>query len=640
VLLSVQCIQLSYAIAPTADTELLAHQRNVFKALENIAAKPNSLEYKRLRKQLSGYPLEPYIEQTTLKAYPYLANLDKIDAFLSLYADTPLDRPLRHEWLYYLKKKNYSELFSEYYRPTANVELTCQYLTYQLQNQQDQAQVFARATDLWIVGKSQPNECDHLFDAWADAGYRSEDAVLKRLALAADGGTHSLIPYLKTLLPKSKQYLADLWQSVRRSPNKVSRLSRFPGRFPELELDILQYGLGRLIWRDDNLAIKTWLGVLKKYPVSAQRQLKTAEIFAVALAINEHEKAGDWLKKASHSDAGEQLFRWHLAYALKSQQWQQVLEIIEQMPAKLSAELSVQYWQARAYEQLQAQESANEAYQVISEYRHYYGFLASGKLAKTPTIVDKPLEFDAALLTDIADMPAARRAYEFLQLHRYSEARREWLYLQSQLSSQQKLVSAVLADSWGWHDRAIYGFSNTGYLDDIKRRFPMAYSEELLSHSQINHVDPAWTFAIARRESSFMTDANSSAGARGLMQLLPGTARYLAKKKIKTSVLYDPDTNAGYGTQYLRYLLDKMDNNPVLATASYNAGWRRVQQWIPVEKSIDMDVWIETIPFKETRNYVKAVMAYRQIYATQLGQESPIFSELASMQLGGKTIIQ
>ncbi|WP_343857999.1 lytic transglycosylase domain-containing protein [Aliiglaciecola litoralis] len=638
VLLILQCVQVTYALAPAGNTDTLEHQRNVFKALENMVVKPNSSEYQRLRDQLEGYPLEPYIEQITLKAYPYLANKDKIDHFLKTYEDTPLDRPLRHKWLYYLMKKNYADLFIEYYKPTSNVELTCQYLTYKLAKQHDVEQIFAQTKQLWVVGKSQPNECDALFSAWARAGHRDEEAILQRLALAADGGTHTLIPYLKSLLPKSKQYLADLWLSVRRSPSKVSTLSRFPKRFPELELDIIQYGVGRLIWRNTDLAIKTWQAALNKYSVSNQRQLATAGKFAVALALSDHEKAGEWLEKASHKNADEQLYRWHLAHLLKSGDWQQVIEVISQMPLDISEGLSAQYWLARAYEQVQASDIANQSYELISGQRHYYGFLASGKLAKKPTIVDKPLSFDEQLLAQVANMPAARRAYELLKLEKYTEARREWFYLQSQLTEQQKLVSAVLADSWSWHDRAIYGFSTTGYLDDIKRRFPMAYSDEVLSNSQANQVDPAWTFAIARRESSFMSDANSSAGARGLMQLLPGTARYLAKKKINTRVLYDPDTNAGYGTQYLRYLLDKMDNNPVLATASYNAGWRRVQQWIPKDKRIAMDVWIETIPYKETRNYVKAVLAYRQIYASQLGQNPPLFSELANMQLGGDVL--
>ncbi|GAB2685382.1 transglycosylase SLT domain-containing protein [Aliiglaciecola aliphaticivorans] len=621
-----------------AREDALAHQRNVYKALENMVAKPNSPEYRRLREQLKGYPLEPYIEQKTLKAHPYLANQQKIKSFLAQHEGSPLGRSLRYAWLTYLKKKDYADLFMEYFRPTSNVELTCQYLTYRLQDPLNRESVFEKVSQLWVVGKSQPNECDKVFEAWTQAGFRTNDKVLKRVALAGNGGSHTLIPYLKTLLPREQQYLADLWLRVRRSPNYVSNLSKFPNKNPTLELDIIQYGLGRLIWRDEELAIKTWQSVLSKFNVEQRRQYDVAGKFAVALAISEHDKADEWLEKASHENAEEQLFRWHLAHVLKSGNWQHALEVIEQMPEKNRAELSARYWQARALEQMQAIDSANQNYQWLAKQRHYYGFLASGKLAKTPHIIDRPLEFDQQTLNTVANMDAAKRAYEFLQLQRFTSARREWFHLQSQLNQQQKLVSAVLADSWGWHDRAIYGFSNTGYLDDIKRRFPMAYREELVNQSEANQVDPAWAFAVARRESSFMSDANSSAGAKGLMQLLPGTARYLAKKQIKTNVLFDPNINAGYGTQYLRYLMDKMDNNPVLATASYNAGWRRVQKWIPKDRSLPIDVWIETIPYKETRNYVKAVLAYQQIYAMQLGKDSPLFNELATMQLGGETL--
>lgn len=624
----------AFGVMPDANSKDIAHQRNIYKALENMVAKPNSPEYRRLREQIEGYPLEPYIEQITLKRYPYLANKDKIEDFLNKYQGTPLDRPLRHKWLKYLQKKNLSDLFIESFKPTANVELTCQNLAYLLLDESNHPQVFEQASVLWVVGRSQPNECDPVFDAWQKAGYRTEDKVLARLALAGNGGNHTLIPYLKTLLPKSKQYLADLWHSVRRSPSFVSRLSRFPQKYPEHEMDILQYGLGRLIWRNEELALKSWQGMLKRYHVNPLRQRQMANKFAIALAIDEHPKAQEWLEKANHSQADEQLFRWHLAHVLKSGDWQHVLDVIDAIPDKVSQDLSFRYWQARAFEQVNAKENAQAGFNWLAKQRHYYGFLASGKLSQTPTIVDKPLEFSPDVLAEIANLPAAKRAFEFLKLERYTEARREWFYLQSQLSDEQKLASAVLADSWQWHDRAIYGFSRTGYLDDIKRRFPMAYRTELLNHSQANRVDPAWTFAIARRESSFMADANSSAGARGLMQLLPGTARYLSKKKIRSKVLYDPDTNAEFGTQYLRYLLDKMDNNPVLATASYNAGWRRVQKWIPKDNVMPMDVWIETIPYKETRNYVKAVLAYRQIYAQQLGQPSALFTELAKMQLG------
>jgi soluble lytic murein transglycosylase len=147
----------------------------------------------------------------------------------------------------------------------------------------------------------------------------------------------------------------------------------------------------------------------------------------------------------------------------------------------------------------------------------------------------------------------------------------------------------------------------------------------------------AWAYAIVRRESSFMPDAASHAGALGLMQVMPGTARYLAKKKIRRSSLFNPNRNVELGTQYMRYLMDKMDNNAILATASYNAGWRRVQQWLPEKGNMPLDLWIETIPYKETRNYVKAVLAYQQIYSQHLGGNENLFKKLATMEIQPKS---
>lgn len=615
--------------------DTLAHQRNVFETLEKMTSKPNSAEFRRLRAQLDGYPLLPYIEQNTLKAHPYLANREKIEVFLTRYAGTPLDRPLRHSWLEHLAEKDEGALFIGSFQPTNNIELTCHNLRFMIQQNGVNDQIFAQIGELWEVGKSQPNECDPLFAQWKKAGFLTADKVLMRLSLAADGGNHTLIPYLKGLLPTEQQYLADLWLKVRRNPSFVSKQSLFPQTYSDREMDIIRYGLKRLVWRDSDQALRIWQGVQAKYDAGIEIQRDIASTFAVALAIDEHEQAEFWLEKANYGQADDQLFRWHLAHVLKRQDWQHALEVIDIAPEELASDLSYQYWRARAFEHVNAKDYAQKGYQSVASHRHYYGFLASGRLNQLPNMVDIPLQFSVEDLATVATMPAAQRAHEFFQLGRFYEARREWFYLQSQLNQTQQLVSAVLADSWGWHDRAIVGFSNTGYLDDVKRRFPMAFKEQLINHSTAYQIDPAWAFAIARRESSFMTDASSSAGARGLMQLLPGTARYLAKKKISTQILFDPNINAGYGTQYLRYLLDKMDNNPVLATASYNAGWRSVQRWLPEKGSLPMDIWIETIPYKETRNYVKAVLAYRQIYASQLGHNEGLFDKLVEMHVDG-----
>lgn len=628
------------AQAKVSDDKVLKEQRKLFAKAESVAAAPKGRAFKNLQSKLADYPLLPYVELKTLVAYPYLSNKDKIDRFLSKYEGTPLDRPLRKRWLRYLARKNQGALFLHYYRDQGDAKLACQNLRFKLERSDLRQQTLNEVENFWLVSKSQPKECDPVFKQWQDAGLRTQDHVWTRLTLAGDGGKSTLIPYLKKLLTQDKKYLADLWLKVRRSPSYVSRLSQFPGRFPEKEAVILSYGLSRLVWRDRDLALKSWAAVQKRFTLTPEQEQKVANKFAVALAIDNHEKAGLWLERANRLQNDDELFRWHLAHIIREQDWQHAVEMVDLAPQQIARENSFQYWQARAFEELDATQQANQKFQQLAQYRHYYGFLASGKLAQEPSIVDKPLMFSEQQLVDVANHPAARRAYEFYKLKRYTSARREWIYLQSQLGKDEKLMAAVLADSWGWHDRAIWGFSRNGYLDDIKRRFPLAYSEHMVANSQQNNLDPAWAFAIARRESSFMADANSGAGARGLMQLMPGTARYLTKKKVSKKTLYDPKQNTQLGTRYMRYLLDKMNDNPILATASYNAGWRRVKNWLPEQGSMPMDIWIETIPYKETRNYVKAVLSYKQIYASQLGTESKLFENLANMQLSSDVIIK
>jgi len=225
------------------------------------------------------------------------------------------------------------------------------------------------------------------------------------------------------------------------------------------------------------------------------------------------------------------------------------------------------------------------------------------------------------------------RAYE--KLSRYDAANELYAQLASERHYYGFLSSARL-NIEGWHDQSIFTLSREGFLSDVERRFPLAYRELITREAQRNDIPPEWAFAIARRESSFMSDAVSSANAKGLMQILPSTARYLEKRRVSTRDLIDPNTNARLGTRYLRYLLNKLDNNPLLATASYNAGLAKVMQWLPDSDAVEADIWVETIPFKETRNYVKAVLTYQQIYEDKLNKQSvdnTVFANFVNTEL-------
>ena len=631
-LISVLLAQIVLA-TPKLDRE---QQRMLFVKAERLAHNPNSKAFKKVMKQLDGYPLKPYVELKTLSKFPFMANKKQIEAFLDKYESSPLDKPLRRKWLTYLAKQKQPELFRHFYRDTGNVALSCSYAEMLLQKDPSNAQAFEIAENLWVVGKSQPKECNVLFKQWQKAGKRTSELVWKRLSLAADGGNHTLIPYLKTLLPKDQQYLADLWLKVRRSPSQVSRVSNFPAKYSEKEAEILIYGLERLISSDRDLALRSWEKLSSKFTFSAPQQKKIYHRFAIFLALADHDQAEIWLEKATNFEPDAELLRWHLAHVLRQQNWQHALDVIDFVPEDIVDDNVFEYWKARAYEQVGAKELAHKGLQKLAKKRHYYGFLASGKLSEMASLNDNPLLISQGDLDELASLPAAQRAFEFRTLGRNLSARREWFFLQSQLTPQQKLTAAVVASQQNWHDQAIFGFSRAGYLDDLSRRFPMPFNSQLQNNAKKNNIDVAWAFAIVRRESSFMPDAASHAGALGLMQVMPGTARYLAKKKVNRNTLFNPNRNVELGTQYMRYLMDKMDNNPILATASYNAGWRRVKQWQPEKDNMPLDLWIETIPYKETRNYVKAVLAYQQIYSQHLGSSENLFKELATMEIQPK----
>ena len=245
-----------------------------------------------------------------------------------------------------------------------------------------------------------------------------------------------------------------------------------------------------------------------------------------------------------------------------------------------------------------------------------------------PNLAHTPAPRVQSAVHAIANTPATQRAMEFYRLERSTSARREWRYLLSNLPDSQVTDAGVLAYEWGIYDQAIISFAKSGYWDDVERRFPLAFESQFSEKSETYDVSKAFAMAIARRESSFMVDAVSPVGAAGLMQLMPGTAQYLAKKKVSRNTLFQVENNLDYGVQYLRYLGDKLDNNPVLVSASYNAGWRKVLEWLPAGEALPVDIWIENIPYKETRSYVKAVLAYQYIYEHQLGENKNVFPQL------------
>ncbi|WP_333608482.1 transglycosylase SLT domain-containing protein [Arsukibacterium sp.] len=612
-------------------TAFSAEQRQLFQQAERQVGSASQAEVQQWLEQLSGYPLQPYLEQRWLLRR--LSAHAEIEAFLATYQGTPLDWSLRRPWLQHLAAQQQGKRYLANYPGSFDAELECLALRFQLAEASDKAPIWQQTQALWTVGKSQPKACDPLFSAWRNAGQLTDEIVLRRIQLAAEGGQAGLIPYLKTLLPASQHYLADMWANARRNPAAIAQTRFFPMKHIA-ERDVLAYGLKRLVWRLPDQALSTWQRYVNDPYFTPAQRLDVQRQFAIALASKGDSRASDWLSTLPPEFYDNNLAQWQVGFALRQLDWPQVQQVINSFPEELQRDVNWRYWLARSLQMQGQAEQAEAIFQEVAKRRHFYGFMAAARLGLPPSLAHNPVSVSEQQLSQLKANPVIQRAQEWLALGRLTEARREWNQLQDLSDQEQKLALARLAQQLEWHERAIFSLADVGYWDDVELRFPLAFVEDIQRSSDKANIAAAWAMAIARRESSFMTDANSPVGARGLMQIMPTTANYIARQPVTVRQLYNPVTNIDYGTDYLNYLMRRNDGNLITATAAYNAGFSRVRQWIPRDHALPVDVWIETIPFRETREYVKAVMAYYQIYNIRMNIAEDVFSPLITMQIG------
>jgi len=261
----------------------------------------------------------------------------------------------------------------------------------------------------------------------------------------------------------------------------------------------------------------------------------------------------------------------------------------------------------------------------LSNKSSYYGFLAADRLKR-----EYRIEQENAASSEVneeeflADNPHMLRARELYYLNRLVDAKREWFQALRYLDQDQIKQAATLASRWQWHDSAIRTVAKTPHRSDYILRFPMPYKQQVLEHAQARELDPSLIYGVMRRESLFDPLARSRVGALGLMQLMPSTARHVAQslgmKSPRKSDILRVENNIRFGTHYLRTVMNRFDNNVALAAAAYNAGPSNVKRWLPRDSVMSADLWVETVPYKETRNYVQAVLAYSTVFDKSLGQ--------------------
>lgn len=595
-------------------------QRQLYQQAQQAFNERRYSSFKQLTQQLQDYPLLPYLEYRSLTRRLDKLGDTEIKQFLKQHDNTVTGDRFRLKVIALsVRNANWQKLI-DYYQPGFGVSTECQYL-YALMQTGKAELAYPRIQSLWLSAHSQPRSCDRPFNAWQQAGHRSPELVWQRFKLAMSMSNRQLARYLLKSMPPADARVGKLWLELHRHPEKLNT-QRYLSLSHKDRSSILLHGLKRLSYKDLDAAIASFYA-LKAY----FNPLQTAQItrrIGLQLARDHMPEAGIWLSRVPASLADKQVNEWKIRTAIRQGDWSHVLAGIALLPLENQSNYRWQYWWAYANEQLGNENDAQGIYQYLANKRSFYGFLAADHLSQDYAFEDRPVEPGSQLLDKVNRQPEALRAYEFLAIGQQLPARREWHRLINRLNTEEKLAASKLAQSWNWHDRAIITMGKTRYRDDITLRFPLDHEDNVENWSEQHNIDPAWTFAIIRRESAFMPDARSAVGAIGLMQLMPNTARQVARQlKVRYRGRFSltlSNTNIRLGTSYLERMLNRLDSQHVLATAAYNAGPNRVTQWLPENQQMDAIRWIETIPYTETREYVSNVLAYMAIYEHRMNR--------------------
>ncbi len=579
-------------------------------------------EFNRLAKQLRDYPLYPYLEFWEMRGDLLHVSNEDIAAFIERYQGDSVSARMRQSWLYQLaRQRDWKKLLQEY-RGNQPVTLQC----YKLQAQINTGQTDGLVDDalkLWMIGKSQVKNCDPVFKYLDDHKVITEDLLWQRIRLAMQQGNPGLALFLAKKLPDEDRAWVELWRDARNRPAKTLAAPKLKKDSPQAR-EIILYSVRRIASSDADLAFEKWAQLKPRYAFSDAEIGELEKNMALSAAWQRNPRAHEWLEAVPQAAVDDKLREWRIRTAVSIGDWPAVVKHTADLSVEETRREEWRYWRALALENTGQRTQALEDFAQLARERDYHGFLAADFMNWPYEMGNQPIEYDPVILEALSQKPGFIRARELYRAELFIDARREWAYITRGMSPDNLKLAAVLAEQWGWHDRAILTVAQSKDYSDLNLRFPIDYQKEVRKIAQQYKLEPTHVYAVIRQESAFNKDARSHAGALGLMQLMPRTGKVTAKKNNiplpSTGLLYEPDKNITIGSAYLKQVMAQFDDNIVLASAAYNAGPHRVKRWLPEDEEKPAARWIAMVPFNETRNYIQRILAYIAIYDWRLEQ--------------------
>lgn len=572
--------------------------------------------WRPLAQGLSDYPLYPYLEATALTHD--LRQLDRgaIEDYLKRYPNLIPAADLRRDFLLELARRKDWDTFLALYQPGSSDTLTCDALQARLAKG-EKLDFDKDLAALWAKPSLPSSACDPVLGTAYDQGLLTSVRLWERIDRAADTGQAGTIATLAGWLPDSEKQAGERLALALRDPAAaVTSANTWPDTPRHRQAAAL--ALQRLARRQSASADDAWQKLQHRFAFTQAQRGRILNALAVFHATDFDENALARLE-ALPADAQTDASReWRVRVALAQQDWKAVLTAIEALSPNQRDDGEWRWFKARALDGLGRHEAAQRELAPLANQSTFFGFLAADKLDTNYAICPLTLPADTQREQALLDLPGVQRAFELYAVGLPKLARREWSAALDGADPGTVRQAVDLAYRRGWYDRAVFALNSGDALRYYEQRFPLAGQDGLVPQSQQAGIDPAWGYGILRAESAWMSDARSGADARGLMQLLPSTAALVAKRNglpwSGGESLYDPVVNVQLGTRYLAQMAARFNGAPWLASAAYNAGPVRVDQWLAARGSLEPDLFVASMPFKETREYVARVMAFAVIY--------------------------
>ncbi len=587
-----------------------------------------TLEGIRSRIATSGHPLLPYVtywwlsssmSQSSIAA---ITQASDITAFLDANPDAIAAEDLRRDWLKVLGGQDAWEQFAPAATKYTGEDATIICHQWRHRLSRDDRDVLTEIKATFITGKNSNDSCYDAYDAAQKLGSLGDDEVWNRVRRLLENNQLSDARRTVRLLTKPSSRFDSALTAATTNPTKYLTGRKVDARARD-DLEVFLFAVTRLARSDAPRAA----ALLAPLATSLTSQLQNYAWAQVGLygAMQHEPDAMAWFKKSQGKKQGGELSdtqaAWKARAALRAADWPSVRDAIEAMSAVERRESAWRYWQARALAETGNLEAAKPIRETLARELGFYPLLAAEDLGITAPPKWQGYKPTRAELDSAFANPNMQRVLALYRVDMKAEGFREWQHGVRGMTDQQLLAAAEVAYQAGIPDRAIGAAVRTVAIHDFSQRFPTPHRADLQANASARGLDPAWMYGVIRQESRFIADVRSRAGAMGLMQLMPATAKWAAErvgmKNLNLARVTDVPVNLNLGAYYLRHVLDDL-GHPVLATAAYNAGPSRAKRWRAAE-ALEGAIYAESIPFNETRDYVKQVMTNAWYYAQQFG---------------------